>query len=575
MNPKPCRPAHITPNLPAVGAAVLILGVALTALPSPGGQQTGTLPAPKAFPGWPKDTKPEAVIVISGQTYGYLQPCGCSRPQLGGLERRATFIASLKAAGWSVAGVDLGDILPYGSLIPEQGALKYATAMRALKEMGYIAVGVGAAECANGLYHILNQYAAETGDPPVTLCGNVGSTFGGKFTPRAEAFSGPNRKPMIGLLEIGEVGTVPVGVVSVVGPTVAKEVAALGPRTLVGFTPYADTLKVAVKELAEHPKKPQLNILLFQGTVAEAKQVATDFPQFQIIVSRTAETELPGKPIVVTGAAKRKTLIVQVGMKGQQVGVLGVFKQPDGALDLKYHLVELGEEYITTGDEETARKANPTLTLLDKYAETVKARNYLTKLTPRLHPAQRPDPKDKQDPKEKLSFVGSDKCFSCHAAEAAKWKESAHSHAMETLEKVAKRPGLRNYDPECVRCHAVGYGFETGYRDEETTPLLKHVGCESCHGPGSGHVANPKDARLLALQSPWRVDRTDRLPDVATLEKIAKLPPAERAKARLTAVEKRMVERVSAHCQGCHDDDNDPYFNLFTHWPKIHHAAKK
>src|SRR5262245_48853676 len=44
------------------------------------------------FSDWPKDRKPDLVILLSGQTHGYLQPCGCSRPQLGGLERRYNLI---------------------------------------------------------------------------------------------------------------------------------------------------------------------------------------------------------------------------------------------------------------------------------------------------------------------------------------------------------------------------------------------------------------------------------------------------------------------------------------------------
>src|SRR5437773_9383965 len=38
--------------------------------------------APKPFAGW---NNPDFVLVISGQMYGYLQPCGCSFPQYGGL----------------------------------------------------------------------------------------------------------------------------------------------------------------------------------------------------------------------------------------------------------------------------------------------------------------------------------------------------------------------------------------------------------------------------------------------------------------------------------------------------------
>src|SRR5262245_10772111 len=41
--------------------------------------------APKLFVGW---TKPDFALILTGQTFGYLQPCGCSFPQYGGLARR-------------------------------------------------------------------------------------------------------------------------------------------------------------------------------------------------------------------------------------------------------------------------------------------------------------------------------------------------------------------------------------------------------------------------------------------------------------------------------------------------------
>src|SRR5262249_45536092 len=44
------------------------------------------------FQGWPR---PELVLVLSGEEHGYLLPCGCSRPQVGGLERRYNFVEQL------------------------------------------------------------------------------------------------------------------------------------------------------------------------------------------------------------------------------------------------------------------------------------------------------------------------------------------------------------------------------------------------------------------------------------------------------------------------------------------------
>src|SRR5438067_3979165 len=49
--------------------------------------------APPTYPGlfrdWPK---PDVAVVLSAQQYGYLQPCGCSEPQKGGLARRFNLV---------------------------------------------------------------------------------------------------------------------------------------------------------------------------------------------------------------------------------------------------------------------------------------------------------------------------------------------------------------------------------------------------------------------------------------------------------------------------------------------------
>src|SRR5437870_377045 len=59
---------------------------------------------------WKKWDKPLFAIIVSGQMHGYYDPCGCSDPQYGGLVRRYNFVESLKAKGWDVVGVDLGEL---------------------------------------------------------------------------------------------------------------------------------------------------------------------------------------------------------------------------------------------------------------------------------------------------------------------------------------------------------------------------------------------------------------------------------------------------------------------------------
>ena len=76
------------------------------------------------------------------------------------------------------------------------------------------------------------------------------------------------------------------------------------------------------------------------------------------------------------------------------------------------------------------------------------------------------------------------------------WEKSKHAHAYEALVK-ATRPALRQYDGECIVCHTVGFAYESGFKNERATPHLKNVGCESCHGPASEHVKDPKQAQSI------------------------------------------------------------------------------
>jgi hypothetical protein len=534
--------------------------------PDPKGTLVGGRPL---FAGWPADPKPDAVIVFTGQTFGFLQPCGCSRPQTGGLERRAVFMDSLRAKGWPLAGIDLGDIHPERSAIREQGQLKYAAAMNALREMGYLAVGLGKTEISADLLSLLSRYALQKEQRPFTLAGNAVGVSEGKVVPREQYFPGQKR-PLVELIEVGKVGAVPVGVAGVVGKALALDVKKAKLDGTLDFLDAQATLKQAVNELAKHPLKPQLNVLIYQGTSEAAAAVAKDFPQFQVILCE-ADTDLP--PLMPTVAPGTKTLIVQVGHKGQHVGVLGAYKKPDGTFEFKYQLVPMGEEYITPGNDDAARKANKTLPILEEYAKSVKGANLLTQYPRVPHPAQIQAKGLK--PPVALEYVGSNACRACHIAEFGIWSKTPHGSAMEALEKKATRPTLRQYDPECVRCHTVGFEYQTGYQDEKKTPNLKHVGCESCHGPGSGHINNPRDKALHEYLSPWKQTAAGvfNLPALDFMKKMADTPLPERGKVAIAPAQQLLITRVEGTCMKCHDGENDPHFDLYKYWPKVAHGA--
>src|SRR5262249_27805183 len=122
------------------------------------------------FKGW---EKPDLVLVLSGSQHGYLLPCGCSRPQLGGLERRYNFVQLLRDKGWPVVLLDAGDVPQVRApaapvaLPNQQGLIKYKYAMRGLRTIGYSAVGLGEHEASFGLLTTLGEFALNDSVPAV------------------------------------------------------------------------------------------------------------------------------------------------------------------------------------------------------------------------------------------------------------------------------------------------------------------------------------------------------------------------------------------------------------------------
>jgi hypothetical protein len=390
--------------------------------------------------------------------------------------------------------------------------------MKALQKLGYTATTIGRNETALSLIDVLSEYALNNPTPKV-LAANIRK--------REENFPG-----MLATTALAAPPNAPrVGVAAVIAPSIAKEIR----DEMVKVDAVEGALPAAIAELQK--QKTDLNVLLFQGSLDEAKKIAEKFTQFQVILCVSAEDEPPEK-----ADRAGNSLIVRVGHKGRCLGTVGVFRtdRADVPFELHYQMVQLGPEYETAAGQEAT---NPIIGLLDDYTRHVKATNYLPEYPRTQHPIQRKFPN--------AEYVGSDKCKRCHEDSFKVWKESAHSHAFEALVKATK-PSLRQFDGECIVCHVVGFGITKGFADEQTTPHLKHVGCESCHGPGSEHIkfmqqSKPNPKELADLMNPYRT------------------PEKETPEAR----EVRM-RRLNDSCQKCHDPDNDVHWNI-KKWDKIIH----
>jgi hypothetical protein len=483
-------------------------------------------PPPDPVAGLFKDARPDAVLVLSGPMHGYLQPCGCSRPQVGGLERRSELVKRLQARGWPVALADLGDLAPkhMPGHLHEQDRIKYETALQTLQQMGYAAVGLGLTEIALPLEHALAL--AQNWQPPFVLAANLNDKEG-RFPDMFRGWAVQETRPP----ENKTAATPPqlrVGYIGLVGTSVADK-AKERDASLV-FDPVDQVLPRVLEQVQQ--QKPDLLVLLFQGLLEEARQLAKQYPQFHVILAQD-EYDTP----TVVPKFEGKTLLVGLGYdnKGKYVGLVGVTRKPEG-FGLQYKLLELGEAFELP-DAET----NPARELMRDYVLRVHQGNFLAKWAKGEHEHQRTFPE--------ATYVGAEACKDCHRSAYATWSKSKHSLAYENLAKYGRpttrlerknQPPLligRHHDPECIRCHTTGFDYRGGFVSAETTPRLGGNGCENCHGPASLHVQFPKEKKYSA-----------------PLHLTAGKP-----------VEMKL-------CRKCHDGDNDPHFNWETYWPKIRHG---
>lgn len=94
-----------------------------------------------------------------------------------------------------------------------------------------------------------------------------------------------------------------------------------------------------------------------------------------------------------------------------------------------------------------------------------------------------------------VGYVTEKTCATCHAKQASVWEATRHAHAWDTLAMAGNQR-----DPECVRCHSIGFRQPGGYAEVRRASRLdssgatidmRNVQCEACHGPRLGHPHEP------------------------------------------------------------------------------------
>ncbi len=105
------------------------------------------------------------------------------------------------------------------------------------------------------------------------------------------------------------------------------------------------------------------------------------------------------------------------------------------------------------------------------------------------------------------AFVGSKNCKKCHLKQYKSWEKTTMAQTFNVLKageradekKAADLDPDKDYtaDATCLPCHTTGYGKEGGFVNIEETPYLAGVGCEWCHGAGTGYSQD----QLMSLKN--------------------------------------------------------------------------
>ncbi len=382
-------------------------------------------------------------LIVSGDTDGYLSPCGCTKPMTGGVRRMAAAVRSLARRGPSVL-IDTGD---FAAAPGVQSDYKAEATAEILGSLDVAAVNLtahdvrlGASALASLMQLLPNRFVS----------GNLTSTLPARVAPFQEC--GPF---LIGGISSGKTSE----------------------------ATFADPV-IAVRQLLDTARaRHKFSVLMVDGP----RPVDGRFAGVDAVVYRRGgwppdAMEHIGSTALLTPGEQGKA-VISVSLVGKHL--------------VGYTVTRLGPEIA---DDPAASRFYRT------YLRRVDSAGLLDAL-----------PRSPSDP-----FAGSAACARCHADSYRIWAHSGHANAYQTLTGEG-----HGRDPDCVSCHVVGLAYEGGFRSAVASPGLAAVGCESCHGPAAGHIANPKFAKLSHLS-----------------------------------------KRI---CETCHTSEQSPKFSFEAYWAKIAH----
>jgi 2',3'-cyclic-nucleotide 2'-phosphodiesterase (5'-nucleotidase family) len=489
----------------------------------------GPGPVSPAVPG-----APTVRLYLVSDLAGALEPCGCTKDQLGGLDHAAAWMTSERARAPFGALVLAGPtFFMNAALTPDhkdQDLLKAETLGSGLKAMGCAALAPGQNDWAGGAPELaklrLDSGAAVlTADLPggdtagssrLVVLNGVPLGFVGVGAPPEGG--GPSAQPVpvevvkAGVAALAKQGAKVFVALASVGRGEAKRIADNVPELLaivVGSSSSAGEANsesppverignVIIAQTANHLQSmAALDLFVRDGSYSFADATGLDAAQKRAELTRRVDElhvkianwerdkNIDAKDLDARRADLAKLEAERAALDESPAPATGSF--------FRYTVREIRD---SLGRDPSVEKA------ILGYYKVVNDHNR-TAFAGRL-----PAPAAPNQP----SYVGAEVCAKCHKDAKAFWDTTKHSHAYATLASQNKEFNL-----DCVSCHVTGYD-QPGGSSVTHVEALMNVQCEVCHGPGSAHSAKPKveivhkkpkEDSCLACHHPPHVEQFD------------------------------------------------------------------
>jgi hypothetical protein len=425
------------------------------------------------------------VLTATAEVKGTTEPCGCTSDPLGDVAR----VATLAAGGlWLDAGGLLYDKDGVSAAMRPQADAKAA---KLADIYAKAAVGLGADDLALGAGKVR----------PARLAANVSGV--------------PLAAPRVHLLNGVKVGVFGVAQPARVAPLSATAPDAAAKEAVAKLQKDGAQLIVALLGMSRAEARGLMNAVPGIGFGVIGAEVGEGMPEAEPVGAgflvapadqgrRVARIELHVKKSAVAltpfaGEAARQVRLGRVQTKIAALTQQLAMWKGDATADKDFvaararELAELGDEkkrleteqpvppetsYFTYALEPVKRGVQRDGKVAEKLKQLDReiGRTNLAAASALPRPAPEPGVP---------GYVGGAACTPCHKGAAALWQKTVHATAWKTLVDADKQ-----YNYDCTGCHVTGWQKPGGAHLASVEKAgLVDVQCETCHGPGSKHVA--------------------------------------------------------------------------------------